>query len=71
MDEQKQNTTPSDDIEICCCPICSSEEFLLSENNDMLICIHCGKVPLSPPTRQSQSRAIQCSTFIHQASMIH
>lgn len=38
-------------LDICCCPLCSSEEFLLSENEDELVCIDCGLVPLNTDTK--------------------
>ncbi|MBD1576473.1 MULTISPECIES: hypothetical protein [Vibrio] len=39
------------DLDICCCPLCSSEEFLLSEYGEELICIDCGPVSLNTDAR--------------------
>ncbi|WP_105902044.1 hypothetical protein [Vibrio gangliei] len=71
MDEKKQNKTPSDDFEICCCPICSSEEFLLSEKQDVLICIHCGPVHLPIQNSVSVGKKHFNATCQPRPSLLH
>ncbi|MFH0256760.1 hypothetical protein ACGRL8_06830 [Vibrio rumoiensis] len=44
MDKKNNDTFHSDDIN--CCPICSSDEFLLSEDHDLIICVDCGPIPI-------------------------
>ncbi|WP_141706016.1 hypothetical protein [Vibrio rumoiensis] len=54
------------DWDICNCPICASEEFLLSSDGDDLLCIECGVVPL-----KSESHTASSFSHLHRASVLH
>ncbi len=51
MKKNNNDTSLYEDSEISCCPICSSDEFLLSEDQDVLICVECGPVPIEIKNR--------------------
>ncbi len=51
MKKNNNDTFLYEDSEISCCPICSSDEFLLSEDQDVLICVECGPVPINSKNR--------------------
>lgn len=47
MDKAINDSFPAPDMEISCCPICSNDEFLLSEDHGLIICIDCGPVSIN------------------------
>ena len=56
----KPSSTFESDLEISYCPVCSSDEFLLSEDGKEIICVDCGVVTL-----ESKSRIHRMSQFSH------
>lgn len=51
--ESNNSAIPNKQIDITECPLCNSDEFLLSDDGDTLICIKCGKVSMDKHTKQS------------------
>ncbi|SJN19779.1 hypothetical protein FM109_02635 [Vibrio casei] len=56
----KPSSACDSDLDIFCCPICSSDEFLLSSDQKEIICVDCGVVTLEP-----KSRIHRISEFSH------
>lgn len=66
MNTKRITKEPTLDVNLdtFCCPLCSSEEFLLSESGDELVCIDCGLVPLNTDTKfLTSTRQFQCHKF--------
>lgn len=70
MNKKVKDTFPNNDTEISCCPLCSSDEFLLSETRDVLICVDCGPVPIKNENSPSITSKLKINP-ISSTSILH
>lgn len=70
MKKNNNDTFLYEDSEISCCPICSSDEFLLSEDQDVLICVECGPVPIKSKNSLTLTSNSEVP-FLKSASTLH